>query len=74
MKIQITDQDGNVVYIPSLNATLERDLFALFPQHPRRRFLKNRRTRHAIETIEKATLELRMLTRFAAGEAEGEDT
>lgn len=65
MRIQITDDEGNVLHVPTLNRDLERDLRALFPTHPRWRFLKNKRTRHAIGLIEAAIWELRTETRHS---------
>ncbi len=64
MKIQITDDEGNLLHIPHMNKDLEQDLFALFPEHPKWRFLKNRRTQHAIKVIEAAIWKLRQDTRF----------
>jgi hypothetical protein len=72
VRIQITDNDGRVLYVPTLNETLERDLFALFPQYPKWRVHKNKRTKHAVKTIEAAIWQLRMNTRHAVGEP-GED-
>lgn len=73
MRIQIADDEGNVLYVPALNENLERDLRALFPTHPRWRVLKNRRTKHALELIEAATWQLRLDTRHATSEKESAD-
>ena len=67
MRIQIADEDGNVLHVPALNKDLERDLFALFPRHPKWRFIKNKRTRHAITVIEAAIWELRLESRHSVG-------
>lgn len=65
MRIQIADDEGNVLHVPLLNKDLECDLRALFPQHPKRNVLKNKRTAHALALMEAAIMELRQETRYA---------
>jgi hypothetical protein len=67
LRIQIADDDGQVLHVPALNKDLERDLRALFPTYPKRCFLKNRRTRHALAAIDAAVWALRLETRHSVG-------
>lgn len=64
MRIQITDDEGNVLHVPALNERLERDLRELFPEPSALRPVRRASHRRMLADIERVVGELRELTRF----------